>query len=89
MKVAKCDFKIIKIDLQRPLQTTIELEFTDSGVVVLNLATRNAKSKAQFLGVGIVNPALAPHPPSRSHFGRCGYGVRGRFLRFITITEMN
>ena len=34
--------------LQRPLQITIELEFTDSGVVVLNSATRNAKSKAQF-----------------------------------------
>ena len=33
---------------QRPLQTTIKLEFTDSGVVVLNSATRNAKSKAQY-----------------------------------------
>ena len=35
--------------LQRPLQKTFELESTDSGVVVLNSATRNAKSKAQFL----------------------------------------
>ena len=33
--------------LQRPLQKTFELESTDSGVVVLNSATRNAKSKAQ------------------------------------------
>ena len=40
---------MLELGFQKPLQTTIELEFTDSGVVVLNSATRNAKSKAQFL----------------------------------------
>ena len=40
--------EMLEFGYQRPLETTIELEFTDSGVVVLNLATRNAKSKAQF-----------------------------------------
>ena len=39
---------MLELGFQRPLQTTIELEFTDLGVVVLNSATRNAKSKAQF-----------------------------------------
>ena len=38
---------MLEIGPQRHLQTTTELEFTDSGVVVLNSATRNAKSKAQ------------------------------------------
>ena len=37
----------MEFGLQRHLQTTIELEITDSGVVVLNSATRNVKSKAQ------------------------------------------
>ena len=40
--------EMLEFGFQRPLETTIELEFTESGVVVLNLATRNAKSKAQY-----------------------------------------
>ena len=44
-KVSECASKISILDPQRPLQTTIELKFTDSGVVVLISATRNAKSK--------------------------------------------
>ena len=46
-KVSECASKISILDPQRPLQTTIELKFTDSGIVVLISATRNAKSKAQ------------------------------------------
>ena len=49
LKVREYAIERQKFGPQRPLQTTIELEFTDSGVVVLNLATRNAKSKAQLV----------------------------------------
>ena len=47
LKVSEYICEMMEFGLQRHLQTTIELEITDSGVVVLNSATRNAKSKAQ------------------------------------------
>ena len=53
---------MLEIGPQRHLQTTTELEFTDSGVVVLNSATRNAKSKAQLRpqgGVEITKSCIA------------------------------